>query len=125
VGVRHTKLKHPFSLKILILFVLIWCVALPYFWVFNFSAAINLDLISSFQYFAPELITSMLALICLIGIYTKQSWVITLGLISAFLLPVLKFLLGSPTIGTWLITSLLMVLLSWHVGRLKKLSTYA
>ena len=115
-------MKHPVSLKILALFVLIWCVALPYLWIFSFSIAINIDLISSFQYFVPELITSLLALICLIGIYTKQAWVITLGLFSAVLLRISKTTLGSPTDGVWVITSLLMVILSWHIARLKKLN---
>ncbi|WP_199609536.1 hypothetical protein [Flocculibacter collagenilyticus] len=118
-------MKHPVSLKILTLIVLIWCVAIPYLWVFNFAAAINIDLIGSFQYFAPELITSLLALMCLIGLYTKQSWVVTIGLFSAVLLPILKTILGSPTIGAWLITSLLMVVLSWQVAKLKKLKPYA
>ena len=124
MGVRHTKLNHPVSLKILSIFVLFWCVALPYLWAFNFSVSINIDLISSFQYFVPELLTSLLALICLIGIYSRQTWVVTLGFFSAVLLPVLKTILGSPTFGAWIITSLLMVALSWHISKLKKLSTH-
>jgi hypothetical protein len=100
-------------------------VALPYLWAFNFSVSINIDFINSFQYFVPELLTSLLALICLIGIYTRQTWVVTLGLFSAVLLPILKTILGSPTLGAWLITSLLMVVLSLHIAKLKKLSSYA
>jgi len=100
-------------------------VALPYLWAFNFSVSISIGFINSFQYFVPELLISLLAFICLIGVYKRQNWVVALGIFSSILLPILKTVLGSPTIGAWILTSLLMVVLSWHISKLKKLCTYA
>jgi hypothetical protein len=95
-----------FALTILVV------VILPYYWAYGVSVELNVDYSSGIAVYAPEIAFSVLGFFALIGMWRGFKLGLMYGFFSAIVVfPALKFLMGSPTVNTWFISSGLMVTL--------------
>jgi hypothetical protein len=105
MNLRHFY-RFLFALTILVV------VILPYYWAYGVSVELNVDYSSGIAVYAPEIAFSVLGFFALIGMWRGFKLGLMYGFFSAIVVfPALKFLMGSPTVNTWFISSGLMVTL--------------
>jgi hypothetical protein len=87
-------------------------VILPYYWAYGVSIQLNIDYSSGIAIYTPEIAFSVLGFFALVGMWRGFKLGLMYGLFSAIaVFPALKFLMGSPTVNTWFISSGLMITL--------------
>lgn len=70
--------------------------------------------------YTPELVVAGLSLLLISVAWLEKSWVVVGLLITAIIAPVLKFSIGSPTSGVWVVTSFLLSFMAWRLHVIKK-----
>lgn len=109
--------------KFMVAVAAIYIVIGPFFWAYN----IRTDLVRSFQskvgylemvsFYVPELAVGAVFLVCLPLMFLKPRLAVIGLLFAALLDPVLQFTFGSPA-NVWLVTVLILALLSWRLHAL-------
>lgn len=93
--------------------VLVWCVVLPFFWARNIDQRyVHIGYWQMLSFYLPELIVGAVILFCLPFIFFRKRLAVFGLLTAAILVPTLKFCVGSPSYGTWVISFILLLVLS-------------
>lgn len=99
-------------LRIVVIIAAGWLILMPPIWASTLSGQFGFEYFEFLKFYVPELVIAAACLILLPGAWARKSWAALGLLFAAVLLPVLKYSVGSPTSGTWVISSALMLLVA-------------
>jgi len=106
--------------RILVVITAWWVVLMPFVQARNLSMRVGIDYLEFLSLYVPELVVAAACVVLLPGAWMLQRWA-AIGLpVVALMLPVLKTWLGSPTYGSWPVSSALLLLLAWAAYSLSK-----
>src|SRR5512138_3232703 len=101
------------QLRVVTLIAATWIVLLPPFWAWNLSVRFAIPYFEFLAFYVPELVVAAVSLVLLPAAWMLQRWVVGGLVAAAVLLPALKFAFGSPSVGTWFISSALLLLVAY------------
>ena len=113
------KARSPGQILLAVI-VIVWCVFLPFYWARTISRIASSEYFDILPFYVPQLVTAAVVIVSLVlAAYRVQLAIYGLATAAA-LNVVLQFLVGSPTYGTWPITSGLPLLLAWQLHQASK-----
>lgn len=99
--------------RIAVIVAAVWVIVLPFVWARFYSWAVACPYADILPRYRPDLAAGAAAVVLLPGAWMRKRWA-GRGLIgAAVLLPVLKMTMTGPMPGTWMISTLLLLLAAW------------
>lgn len=105
-------MKKETQLRIVVIIAACWIILMPPIWAMTLSLQFDFGYLEFLAFYFPELVAAVTCLILLPGAWARKGWSVLGLVLAAVLLPVIKHFVGSPTSGTWFISSALMLLVA-------------
>ncbi len=109
------RARSDWPLHFLTLLVTVWCVALPFVWPYTLGHKVGVEYREMLGFYIPELVVGGVVLVCLPLVMLRHRLAVIGLLLAATLAPALEFTIGSPSVGGWETSVLLLSLLSWRL----------
>ena len=106
------SMKKETQLRIVVVITACWIILMPPIWAMTLSLRFGLEYFEFLAFYIPELVVAVACLILLPGAWARKGWSVVGLVFAAVLLPIIKLIAGSPTFGTWVISSALMLLVA-------------
>jgi len=105
-------MKKETQLRIVVIIAGCWIILVPPIWAMNLSLQFGFEYFELLAFHIPELLVAVPCLILLPGAWARKGWSVGGLVLAAVLLPIIEYVAGSPTSGTWFISSVLMLLVA-------------
>ena len=105
-------MKKETQLRTVVIIAACWIILLPPIWAKTLSLRFGFEYFGFLAFYTPELLVGGACLILLPGAWARKGWAVVGLVLAAVLLPIIKHFIGSPTSGTWFISSALMLLVA-------------
>ena len=108
--------SNELRLRIVIVLAAWWVIAMPPIWAQALSSHFEQNFRQLISFYMPELAIAAACLILLPAAWLRRRWAMAGLVAAAFLFPLLKGWLGSPSSGAWIVSSALLLLVAWGSG---------
>jgi hypothetical protein len=105
-------MKKETQLRIVVIIAACWIILVPPIWAGTLSSRFGFEYFEFLAFYVPEFAVAAACIILLPGAWARKGWAVVGLVLAAVLLPVIKYFVGSPTYGTWVISSALMLLVA-------------
>ena len=116
-------MKKETQLRTVVIIAACWIILMPPIWAKALSSRFGFAYFEFLAFYIPELVVAVACLILLPGAWARKGWAVVGLVFAAILLPIIKHFVGSPTSGTWLISSALMLLVAAAAWKSRRLAS--